>query len=217
MKTICLSLLSIGLLSSSLLAAEPIEAQLIASTVIAPLEKGINRWELNLHENEGTTLTYLIQTPQVISVDKESFKLTGWEISDRHRFRSESKFTTFKIYNKFYQGDISALELDGSIVINVGAKPISKTFTLKKGDDPLKFPDFTVESSEKRNGVRLQGEISMLKSIKVENDGKELRSNGSSSSNNDDFTHYYADLNEKSKITITYYSKIEKKTVKITK
>ncbi len=219
MKTVYLTLLSVGLLTSSLHAGKAIEAQLVSSTVSVPLEEGIQKWQLGLSDNEGTTLTFMIRLAQVVSIDKGSLNLNGWTIAEQHRSRFTDELASFKINHKFYQGDISQLSLDGSIVVNVGSKLQNKTITLKKDDKPIKLPDFKVSIEEDAHmglGIRFDGTVSMLKSIKVENDGKEIDSNGSSSSS-DYRTYYYPALNEKSKIAITYFSDIKKQTIKITK
>mgnify|MGYP000389156565 CR=1 FL=1 len=221
MKKICLSLLSVGLLSSTLLAETPVDAQLIVSTVSAPIDKKLNRPQLGIEGQEGSTLTYLINLPNIVSIDEESLNLAGWSLLKRQS-RFSSEVAVFKLYNKFYQGNISELKLDGSITINVGSEPLTKTITIKKADQPLEFPDFNISHFEKINaklhdGIQFKGTINMLKSIKVENDGKEIKSSGSSSGNHNSHIYFFPELNDNSKITITYYSKLKKKIVKLTK
>ncbi len=216
MKTICLSLLSIGLFSTSLSAEEPLESRLVISKICANLGEKVDFMNQPHGYKEGVTLTYQITDTGLVSIDKESLNLNGWELNDRPKISKDGSTAYFSIYNKFYQGNLDEIKLDGSLVVELGAEPINKEITLKKGDDPVKLPDFTVQLPEKREGIRIKGKLAMMKSIKVENDGKELRSNGYSSSG-DDISYYYKDLNKNSKITITYWSKIKKKTVKITK
>ena len=72
------------------------------------------------------------------------------------------------------------IKIDAAVDVLVGSKTATKKVTLKKGADPIKFPEFTAELSTQ--GVKVIGKFTLIKSISIMRDGKEKVSNGFSSS-----------------------------------
>ncbi len=191
------------------------------SKICADLGEQIKPIEKPNGYKEGVTLTFQVTNLTIVSIEENSLNLAGWNLEKfSTKITKDGSAAYFTLYNAFYQGDLNELKLQGSIAIGIGSKPETRIITLKDGDQPIKLPDFTIQTADKRNGVisgvRLKGKLGMLKSIKVENNGQELKRNGYSRSG-DDISYYYQGLTEKSKVTIIYWTKIKKKTVTINK
>lgn len=222
MHKLYLPILSLGFLAGSLNAEEDkIESRLIISTVCATLDDDALAVEKPNNYKEGASLTYQFAGKDIVSIEEDSLNLSGWTILPfSTRITKGGGFGYTVVHNSFYQGDLSDLKLDGSIIVGVGSEALTKDLTLAKGAEPVEFPDFTIEHAEDEDGnstgITIKGELGMMKSLKVVINDKEA-GNGGYSSSGKEITYYFRDFDEKSKVTIAYYTKINKETVKLIK
>lgn len=226
MKALFSSLTALCILTSTVAAQDEklIQAQLVSTTISTGIPENIPFRDRPFNVSEGAELVFFFQEENIVAFDKESYFVEGWDKHFRSSIAQSGKSATVTIYNKKFRGIFEELEAEGRVDVQVGSDLVTKKLVLKKDADPVKFPLFTMElvldednkDAFPRQGVTVIGKHKMIKSICILRDGKELTSNGSSSSN-DKKTFMFRDIKDGDEIKFEYWSKVKTKTVKIFK
>ncbi len=230
MKNSMITFISVGVLTAPLVAQETavkdaskLQAQLITTTVSSGLPAGLDFMDKPFGYKEGASLTYFLQSENIVEFDKKSFQAKGWKLDFSPRISKSGKTASFTILNKKFDGKAADIKLNGTVDLISGSKTESKTLTLKKDADPIQLPDFTVElklGKEDKglfggsSGVKVVGDFSKIKAITLKSTGKD--SNGYSSSGNHK-TYSLDGLKDGDEVTITYWTDLSKKTVTFSK
>jgi phosphohistidine swiveling domain-containing protein len=216
MKLLTTSIISVGLLATSALAQEKasVTAKPVIVSVSSGLPDGIGFMDKPSGYKKGALVTFFLQGESMTSIDKKSFKATGWKLEYGSRIRKGGKSGTLAIYNESFKGASNEIKIDATVDVLVGSKTATKKVTLKKDADPIKFPEFTAELSA--NGVKVIGKFNFIKSISIMRDGKEKESNGYSSSG-DRKTFSLKGIKDGDEVSVTYWTDIVAKSVKLTK
>jgi len=225
MKALLFSLTAISLLASSAIAEDKnlIQAKHVSTTLTHDLPENLPFGDRPYNIIDGASLTFFFQAENIVSFDKESFFVEGWDKNFREQISHSGKSASVTIFNKKFKGIIEELEANGRVDVQVGSEPLTKKLKLKAGADPVEFPFFKLElnidegnNNFNRSGIAVEGKHKMIKSICILRDGKELTSNGSSSSN-DNKTFLFRDIKDGDEIKVVYWSKLVTKTVKLYK
>jgi len=226
MKALFCTISTIALLASPALAQDTnlITAKHISTTISEGLSKDIPYEDRPYVRNQGAELVFYFQAENIVAFDKESFHVAGWDKNFQSNISSSRKAASITIFNKEFKGIFEELEADGRVDVLLGTESVTKTLVLKKDADPVELPFFTVELSLdednkngfRRSGVMVNGKHKMISKICILRDGKEINTNGYSSSN-DNKTYRFRDIKDGDEIKIVYWSKIKTKSVKIYK
>ncbi len=226
MKALICSLATFSLFTSNALAEDKklIEASLVSTTISKGLPEGIPHKDRPYVRNVGAELVFYFQDKNIVSFDKESFHVEGWDKHFQSNISSSGKGASITIFNKKFKGIIEELEADGRVDILVGEESVTRNMVLKKDEEPVELPLFTIElalDNEKndafsKQGVRVVGKHNMISKISILRDGEEIASNGYYSSN-ETKTFRFSNIKDGDKIKIIYWSEILTKTVKLYK
>lgn len=226
MKALICSFTAISLLAGPSLAEDDnlIEAKLISTTISQGLPEGIPLKDRPYIRNKGAELVFYFQADNIASFDKESFHVAGWDKNFQSNISSSGKTATITIFNKNFKGIFEEIEAEGRVDVLIGTESVTKKHILKKDAEPIELPFFTMEllldednnNGFDKSGVTVIGKHSMISKISILRDGKEISSNGYSSSN-DTKTFRFRGIKDGDEIKVIYWSKIKTRTVKIYK
>ena len=226
MKILICSLAAQCLMGSFALAEDekPIEAKLISTTISHGLPEGTPTVNRPYNYKDGATLVYYFEAENIVSFDKDSFFVAGWDKEFQSTISYKGKSASITITNKKFKGIIEEIEADGRIDVQLGIKKVTKNLVLKKDAEPTEFPHFTIEllleedenNKFRRPGVKVVGKHKMIHRICIIRDGKEITSRGSSSSSSYK-TFVFEDIKDGDEIQFIYWSEIKSKSVKLYK
>ena len=159
--------------------------------------------------------SFLIETNNIIQVLHETLTLQDsskkWKCGP---FPKISKSGNAALFTVEHQGDLltskKEINLQGSVDIKTGTKLITKDLALQKLEQEVTVDGFTFLA--KKGELKVTGEHHNIQKISVTLGKKELKTNGSSSSNKQK-TYYYSDINHGAKVSFSYWAGSETKKV----
>ena len=178
MKTLIGSFWTLGLMTSITLTEDSalIEAKLIPTTITPGLLEGLPYKNCPNIPTEGAELVFFFQAEAIVSYDKESFPLEGWNKHFQSNIASSGKSAAI-ISN---DSDIhEELKVDARIDVIVRTDSVTKNLILMKDAKPKKCPFSTLELDlEDKKGVSVIGQYEMIRKNCIIYDAKEIINNG---------------------------------------
>jgi len=209
------TLLSLSLLGSSLLAEE---AKLVKIDVSSGLPEGVDfRAKPNGYEY-GIKLSYFVEGSNFIRIKENSLKLDGWKLGSFPGISEDGTQLSFSVTKKGnYINKVDSTTAEGTVTIVTGGKIEKKSLTATTKEEKEVGP-FKVQLKIEKdanswgNGIIVKGPIDDIKNISAMVGGKDVKSNSSSSYNNE-ITYGIKNIEDNCEVTIEYYADTAEKVI----
>lgn len=214
MKLLTYFFTSLGLMSGCL--AGQVKSDLKAIPVMvsyfSALPDGVDYLGRPINYKKGLRVTFFLRGENIISVDEKSLKAKGWTMKNGIYRGYTGKSVSLTLHNESFKGNLNDFKISAVVEVMFGVSSKTRKIFFKKGDKPVKFLGFTAEVTQ--HGVKVVGEHNVVKSISISRNGSDEFSSVYTGSGNSK-TFILEGIKDTDEISVTYWSDIEARSVKL--